>query len=115
MLLERHAHAIADFHRIDRTPHDIGREVNSRCAIDRDPSDDIRNVQTLPPWLVVDRKGIHYSGAWNGLGGEVLGETATAHWTRRMNEGATFPAAQELQLAPSAGGPKEAVVLVQAR
>jgi hypothetical protein len=113
VLLESHAHAIADFYRIDRGPHDIGRYINSRCAIDGDPRDDIRNLQTLPPWLVVDREGIDDTRAGYGLRGDILREAASTHRAGWMNECATLPAAQELQLATSAGGPKETVVLVQ--
>ena len=114
MLLEPHAHAITDFHCIDRSTHDIGRQVNSRCTIDGDPRDDKRNLETLPPWLMIDREGVDDTRAGNGMRGHMLGETASTHRTRRMNECATLPAAQELQFATSTSGPKETVVLVQA-
>src|SRR6266403_2194817 len=110
VLLELHAHAIANLHLVHRATHDVGGEKNAGRAIDSNTRNDIRDRKAGTPLLVVDGEGVDDAGPRDSFRLDPLRKALSTHRARRMDEGRAVPATHEPQFAARPCGPEEAVV-----
>src|SRR5437763_9701612 len=111
VMLERDAQRHLDVRVLGRAVQEVGRQPHRRLLHDLDDRDDVRQLRSGHPWLVVDREGGERGAPRYRLGLEVLRVAARADRLRGMYVETTVLATPEPQLAARTSGPEIAIVI----